>query len=85
VGSGDSGHWVSREIVTPLRVEPMHDLLGALVDAGVELRITPSLVELWRHVIGSTLSFSGTRLRNAAGWQSVDWDAVPLGPAAEPR
>ena len=46
----------------------MSDLLGALAEAGAELRITPSLVELWRGVVQSTLSFSGTRLRNGAGF-----------------
>jgi hypothetical protein len=44
-----------------------------------------SLVALWKSVIQSTLDFSGTRLRNAAGWSEVDWDAVPLGPHAQPR
>jgi hypothetical protein len=63
-----SGHWHSRETVVPLSVEPVGDLLDALVDANVELRITPRLYELWMAVIASTLEFSGTRLRNAAGW-----------------
>jgi hypothetical protein len=66
------GHWVSREAVRPLYVEPVGDLLSALAAANVELRVTPSLVELWRRVIASTLEFSGTRLRNAAGWEG--WD-----------
>jgi hypothetical protein len=77
-----AGHWVSRHSVTPLAVEPIDDLLGAIVGAGVELRITASLVELWKLVIQSTLEFSGTRLRNAAGWDAVDWSAVALGPGA---
>jgi hypothetical protein len=80
-----AGHWISRETVTPLSVEAIDDLLGAIVRERVELRITGSLVALWKDVIQSTLDFSGTRLRNAGGWDSVDWDAVPLGPAAEPR
>ena len=66
-----AGHYVSREPVVPLGVEPMGDLLAALVDAGVELRVTPKLVELWRRVIASTLEFSGTRLRNAKGWAAA--------------
>lgn len=77
-----SGHWISRETVVPLAVEPVPDLLAALAAADVELRITPSLTALWRDVIASTLSFSGTRLRNAEGWDAVDWSAIPLGPAA---
>ena len=64
----DSGHWSTSETVIPLSVEPVGDLLTALVEAGVELRITPRLYELWQAVIASTLSFSGTRLRNAKGW-----------------
>ncbi len=63
-----AGHYVSREAVTPLSVEPVGDLLTAMAAASVELRVTPSLVELWRRVIRSTLCFSGTRLRNAAGY-----------------
>lgn len=64
----DGGHWVSREPVVPLAVEPVGDLLAALGASGVELRITPSLIPLWQRVVRSTLSFSGTRLRNARGW-----------------
>jgi hypothetical protein len=81
-GDESAGHWISRQAVTPIAVERIDDLLGAIVKEDVELRITGSLVELWKSVIQSTLDFSGTRLRNAAGWQAVDWDAVPLGPAA---
>jgi hypothetical protein len=80
---GDSGHWTSGEAVVPSSVEPIDDLLAAIVNEGVELRITGSLVELWKTVIRSSLAFSGTRLRNAQGWSSVDWDAMPLGPGAE--
>jgi hypothetical protein len=64
----DSGHRVSSAPVTPLRVEPVGDLLAAIAASGAELRITPSLVELWHRVVASTLEFSGTRLRNATGW-----------------
>jgi hypothetical protein len=63
-----SGHWHSRETVSPLSVEPVGDLLAALAAANVELRITPRLYEIWMAVIASTLEFSGTRLRNARGW-----------------
>lgn len=85
VAGDSSGHFISREVVTPLAIEPIHDLLGALAGEGVELRITQTLIGLWKNVIQSTLDFSGTRLRNAVGWGDVDWDAVPLGPAAKPR
>jgi hypothetical protein len=81
----DSGHRISREAVTPLSVEPMPDLLAALVAENVELRIMPSLVDLWKAVIQSSLQFSGTRLRNAQGWSDVDWDAIPPGIYAMPK
>jgi hypothetical protein len=60
-----AGHWVSVETVTPLSVEPVGDLLDAIISSGAELRITPVVVDLWKGVIESTLEFSGTRLRNA--------------------
>lgn len=64
----NSGHWVSRTPVTPIAVEAVGDLLEALAAAEIELRLTASLVSLWRNVVQSTLSFSGTRLRNATGF-----------------
>ncbi len=64
----DHGVHVSREPVVPLRVEPVGDLLAALVQARVELRITPSLVPLGRAISQSTLHFSLIRMRNAQGW-----------------
>lgn len=63
-----AGHYVSREPVAPVGVEPMGDLFAALIDANVELRITPRLGPLWQAVVASSLEFSGTRLRNAADW-----------------
>ena len=64
----DHGVHVSREPVVPLGVAPVGDLLAALVDAGVELRITPSLVPLGRTIMQTTLHFSLIRMRNARGW-----------------
>jgi hypothetical protein len=65
----DSGHYVCRETVGPLRAEPMRDLLGAIVAEGVEIRVVNRLGPMWRRVHqGSTLHFSGTRLRNAVGY-----------------
>ena len=66
-----AGHYVSRVPVVPVAIEPVGDLLAALVAADVELRVTPALVSLWQRVIASTLEFSGTRLRNAQGWAEV--------------
>ena len=65
----DSGHYVCPDTVVPLKVEPMRDLLGAIVAEGVEVRIVDRLGPMWRRVHrGSTLHFSGTRLRNAIGY-----------------
>lgn len=75
----DSGHHISREPVVPHSVEPMPDLSAAIALENVELRVMPSLIGLWREVIQSSMQFSGTRLRNAQGWDSIDWDAIPLG------
>jgi hypothetical protein len=78
----DSGHHVCRETIVPLRVEPMRDLLGAIVAEGVELRVVNRLGPMWRRVHReSTLHFSGTRLRNAVGYPfefGVD-ESVPKG------
>ena len=67
-----AGHYVSRQRVVPLRVEPVGDLLSALTSSSIELRITPSLVDLWRLVIETTLQYSGTRLRNARGYAASE-------------
>jgi hypothetical protein len=67
----DSGHYVSRETVVPVRVEPLRDLLGAIVAERVELRVVDRLGPMWRRIHQeSTLHFSGTRLRNALGYPS---------------
>jgi hypothetical protein len=65
------GHWVSDQPIVPLSVAPVGDLLTALAEANVELRITPSLAALWNRVIRSTLEFSGTRLRNAKDYDRI--------------
>lgn len=64
----DAGMWVSRDTVLPERVEVIDDLLGALRDAGVELRVLDTLTPLRGVWEETTLHWSGIRLRNAAGW-----------------
>jgi uncharacterized protein DUF6886 len=59
------GYWVSRTDVEPLELQPFGDLVELHRDAGIELRVVPTLLELWDDVIASTLEFSGMRLRNA--------------------
>ena len=61
-----AGYFVSREAVEPLEVVELGDLLACHAEAGIELRIVPDLRTLWERVIGSTLEFSGIRLRNLA-------------------
>lgn len=60
------GHWVSRQTVAPLAVEPVGDLLALHAAADIELRITPSLWPLQRAIPGTGLRFSMVRMRNAA-------------------
>jgi hypothetical protein len=57
--------FVSRETVVPLELVQLGDLLTRHAEAGVELRIAPSLYPLWDTVIETSLDFSGIRLRNA--------------------
>ena len=59
------GYWVSRATVEPLEVQLLGDLVGLHDAAGIDLRVLPNLWPLWNEVVGSTLEFSGMRLRNA--------------------
>lgn len=61
-----AGTYTSAEPVTPLAMETVGDLLLRHVQAGVELRLTPSLWPLYHAVIASTLQFSIIRMRHAA-------------------
>lgn len=61
-----AGYSICPNTVEPLRIEPVGDLLAAHAEAGVELRIMPSLWPLYEAVIASTLQFSIIRWRNAA-------------------
>lgn len=67
VNLDDAGMHVSPEVVTPVSVEPVGDLLEALRQASVELRVLERLTPL-RGVWDTTLHASGIRLRNAIGW-----------------
>jgi len=60
------GYWVADEPVDALERAVIDDLVGRHADAGIELRITPSIWPFWRRVATSTLAFSGCRLRNSA-------------------
>ncbi|ARU59939.1 hypothetical protein CBW65_01845 [Tumebacillus avium] len=60
-----AGYFTSLEGVTPLRVEPVGDLMARLGEANVELRLTPSLYPLHDALLDTTLHFSMIRMRNA--------------------
>ena len=60
-----AGYYVSRETLRPLAVSAVSDLPAAIEAAGIELRPVDGLYRLHREVVGSTLQFSGMRLRNA--------------------
>ena len=68
------GYWISRAPVEALERVVCGDLLAAHADAGIELRIAPSIWPFWRRVTESTLAFSGSRLGNAG----PDPSAVPM-------
>ena len=57
------GYWVTDQPVEAIDRVVVEDLLGRHARAQIELRITPSIWPFWRQVAGSTLSFSGSRLR----------------------
>jgi len=60
-----AGYYVSRRAVTSLSEIKIDDILGALLEQDVELRIMASLWELREAVIHSTLQFSIIRMKNA--------------------
>jgi Family of unknown function (DUF6886) len=60
------GYWVAGEPVDAIDQVVVDDLPGRHADAGIELRITPSIWPFWRRVANSTVGFSGSRLRNSA-------------------
>jgi hypothetical protein len=65
VHNAGAGYYVSRDAVVPLERLTIDDLVQQHADAGIELRVVNDLWPLWDHVVGSTLEFSGIRLRNA--------------------
>ena len=62
----DAGMWVSRRAVIPTEVEAIGDAPKALHEAGVELRVVPTLAPL-KALWSTSLHVSGIRLRNAQG------------------
>jgi hypothetical protein len=61
-----AGHYISREAVMPIDMRVIDQPLLEMVKRNVELRVMPSLWELREAIVGSTLHFSITRMRNAS-------------------
>lgn len=58
--------FVARRPVRSLgRPEPVGDLLSLHEEAGIEFRLTVSVLSWWDAVVGSSVGFSGIRLANA--------------------
>ncbi|MBL8555298.1 MAG: hypothetical protein JNL41_13550 [Phenylobacterium sp.] len=63
--NAEAGYWISRNAVEPVRRTLIDDALGALVGAGVEVRVLQDIWPLRDAVVGSSLRFSIIRCRNA--------------------
>jgi hypothetical protein len=61
-----AGYFVSRDAVTPLRVDVVNDAVEALSRRNAELRLLPTLWPLRDAVVASSLQFSLIRMRNAS-------------------
>jgi hypothetical protein len=61
-----SGQWICDHDVAPTGVTPIGDLLAAHADAGIELRVVPSLWPLRDLAVTGPWDFSLVRLANAA-------------------
>jgi hypothetical protein len=61
----NAGYYLSREVVTPIRVYAINDLLLELEQRNIELRVLNDLWPLHDAVATSSLEFSMIRMRNA--------------------
>jgi hypothetical protein len=59
------GYWVSDQAVEAEERVVVEDCLGLHAQAGIELRVTPSIWPFWKRVVSSTVEFSGSRLSNS--------------------
>jgi hypothetical protein len=60
-----AGYWISRKPVIPIAETKIDNILSALLEHDVELRIMPSLWKLREAVINSTLAYSIIRMNKA--------------------
>ena len=61
----DDRFWISEEPIEPLELVELADLVERHEAAGIELRTEEDLPGFWNEVVGSSLGYSGIRLRNA--------------------
>ena len=61
------GQWIASEVIEPLAVHEVGDLLDVHARAGVELRFVTRLAPFWDEVVSCGLPFSGVRLRERGG------------------
>lgn len=62
-----AGYYISKQEITPIKVELVSDPLGKILAEKVELRFSPDLYPIRDKVILSSLDFSIIRFRNAKG------------------
>jgi hypothetical protein len=67
----NAGYYISTRTVMPLEVAKIDNLIQAILDEGIELRITASLMPLKERILASTLNFSMIRLRNAVTGENL--------------
>jgi hypothetical protein len=60
-----AGYWISRKSVIPVAEKKIDNILSALLEHDIELRIMPSLWKLREAVINSTLAYSIIRMNKA--------------------
>lgn len=63
--SDADGQYVSGDVVHPLAVDPLDDVLALFAEAEVELRFTPRLGPLMDEMLASGLPFGFVRIRDA--------------------
>ncbi|VTR27256.1 Uncharacterised protein [Actinobacillus pleuropneumoniae] len=61
----NAGYYIATKTVVPVRIERMDDLVASILQEGIELRITPSLMPLKERIPASSVNFSMIRMRNA--------------------
>lgn len=69
--AGGPAYFVARKAVRPVEITPVDDLITALSAADVELHVMNDLLP-FNGAWTSTVHFSGSRLRNAVGWDARD-------------